>query len=183
WSVPDVSRVGGETAVLPGFRRETEGGVLRIVFDRPGEKINLLDARTLEALERVFLETRGREDVTGILLTSAKPGMFLAGMDVEEITSLTDPFAASEGARRGQKVFAALATLPIPSVAAIGGPCLGGGLELALACTLRVAADDPAVSLGLPEVQLGILPGFGGTQRLPRLVGLPAALDLILTGK
>jgi 3-hydroxyacyl-CoA dehydrogenase/enoyl-CoA hydratase/3-hydroxybutyryl-CoA epimerase len=178
-----VSRVGGEIAVLPGFRRETEGGVLRIVFDRPGDKVNLLDGRALEALERVFIETRGREDVTGILLTSAKPGMFLAGMDVEEIASLTDPFAASEGARRGQKVFAALEALPIPSVAAIGGPCLGGGLELALACTMRVAADDPAVSLGLPEVQLGILPGFGGTQRLPRLIGLPAALDLILTGK
>lgn len=178
-----MNRVAGETAVLRGFRRETEGGILRIVFDRPGDKVNLLDAHVLDALERVFTEIRGRDEITGVLLTSAKPGMFLAGMDVEEIAALVDPFAASEGARRGQKVFSALAELPVPSVAAIGGPCLGGGLELALACTMRVAADDPAVVLGLPEVQLGILPGFGGTQRLPRLVGLPAALDLILTGK
>ena len=158
-------------------------GVLRIVLGRPSAKVGLLTRGALDALDALLQGIPSREDVRALLITGARPGMFLAGMDVDEIAALDDAAAASEGARRGQALFERLARLPQPSVAAIGGPCLGGGLELALACTLRVAADDQAVKLGLPEIQIGIIPGFGGTQRLPRLVGLAAALDLILTGR
>src|SRR6185436_16014157 len=98
------------------------------------------------------------------------------------IASLTDSVKAAAGARSGQRVFQRIADLPVPSACAIGGPCLGGGTELALACTFRIASDHRAVQIGLPEVQLGIIPGFGGTLRLPRLVGLEAALGLILKG-
>lgn len=158
-------------------------GIARVVFDAPDEKVNLLTPALLDAFDRLLEELGRRDDVRGVLIVSGKPGTFIAGMDVEEIARLQDAYQASEGARRGQAVFSRLAGLPQPTVAAIGGTCLGGGTELALACTFRIASDDPAVQIGLPEVQLGIIPGFGGTQRLPRLVGLPVALDLILSGK
>jgi 3-hydroxyacyl-CoA dehydrogenase/enoyl-CoA hydratase/3-hydroxybutyryl-CoA epimerase len=118
-----------------------------------------------------------------LIFESAKEGNFIAGMDIEVIASFTDAFKAAEGARMGQAIFQKIADLPVPSGCAINGACLGGGTELALACTVRVAADSKAVKIGLPETQLGIIPGFGGTQRLPRLIGLVPSLDLILTGR
>ena len=157
-------------------------GILRVVFDRPGQKVNLLTADILFWLDRLLDETRERDDVSGLLFSSAKPAMFIAGMDVEQIASVTDSHKGAEGARFGQAVFQKIADLRKPSVCAIGGPCLGGGAELALACSFRVA-DDEKTRIGLPEVQLGIIPGFGGTQRLPRLIGITASLDLILTGR
>jgi 3-hydroxyacyl-CoA dehydrogenase/enoyl-CoA hydratase/3-hydroxybutyryl-CoA epimerase len=157
-------------------------GILRVVFDRPGEKVNLLTADILNWLDRLLDEARDRDDVSGLLFSSAKPGMFIAGMDVEQIASVNDSHKGAEGARFGQAIFQKIADLRQPSVCAIGGACLGGGTEMALACTFRVAADEET-RIGLPEVQLGIIPGFGGSQRLPRLVGLTAALDLILTGR
>jgi len=163
--------------------RWDEAGILSVVFDRKGESVNLLTAEILQELNRLIDQARGHPDLRGILFTSTKPGMFLAGMDVESIASVTDPQIGTEAARFGQAVFHKIAELKRPSVCVIGGTCLGGGTELALACTLRIAADGPEVKLGLPEVRLGIVPGFGGTQRLPRLVGLTAALDLILTGR
>ena len=166
-----------------GFSREVDAqGVLRVVFDRPGERVNLLDERLLRELGAVLDEVRRREEVRGVLFASAKPGMFLAGMDVEQIASVRDAYRSAEGARFGQAVFQKIADCGRPSACAINGVCLGGGAELALACSMRVAADDPSVRIGFPEVQIGIIPGFGGTQRLPRLIGLPAALELILTG-
>jgi len=164
------------------YRVDAEG-VLHVVFDRPGDKVNLLNELLLRDLDRLLEEVRRREDIRAILFQSAKPGMFIAGMDVDEIASVTDAYRGAEGARFGQSVFQKIADLSRPSACAINGTCLGGGTELALACSIRVAADDPAVSIGLPEVQIGIIPGFGGTQRLPRVVALPTALDLILTGK
>ncbi len=158
-------------------------GIVHVVFDRPGEKVNLLSGPIFERLERLLEEIAGRDDVRGVLFRSAKPRMFVAGMDVEEIASMSDAYKASEGARFGQAVFQKIADLPVPTAAMIGGTCLGGGTELALACTWRTASDDPAVQIGLPETQIGIIPGFGGCQRLPRLVGLMAAIDLILAGK
>jgi len=169
-------------AVGMTYRVDAEG-VLHVVFDRQGDKVNLLDERLLRELDRLLEEVRRREDIRAVLFQSAKPGMFIAGMDVEEIASVTDAYRGAEGARFGQSVFQKIADLSRPSACAINGTCVGGGTELALACSIRVAADDPAVSIGLPEVQIGIIPGFGGTQRLPRLVALPTALDLILTGK
>jgi len=163
--------------------RLDERGLLWVVFDRPGESVNLLDAGILEAMNQLLDDLRARPDVRGLLFKSAKPGMFIAGMDVEQIATVTGSQQGAEGARFGQAVFQKIADLPIPSVCVIGGTCLGGGTELALACSLRTAADDGALRIGLPEVQLGIIPGFGGTQRLPHRVGLPAALEMILTGR
>jgi len=158
-------------------------GILRIVFDRQGERVNLLNEEILRGMGELLDEVRGREDVRGLIISSDKPGMFVAGMDVDQIASVTDAYKGAEGARFGQAVFQKIADLGRPSVCAIGGTCLGGGTEMALACTFRVAADERTVRIGLPEVQLGIIPGFGGTQRLPRLIGLTAALDLILSGR
>jgi len=171
-------------AEVPGISHRLDAdGIVRVVFDLPGEKVNLLNEQILRELDRVLDEMRRREDIRGVIFQSVKPGMFIAGMDVEEIASITDAFLGAEGSRFGQSVFQKIADLGRPSACAINGTCLGGGTELALACSIRVAANDPAVRIGLPEVQIGIVPGFGGTQRLPRLVALPAALDLILTGK
>ncbi len=167
-----------------GVRHEIDAdGIARVIFDTPGARVNLLGRAVLEQLNRILTEFRGRSDLRGVLLASGKPGTFIAGMNVEEIGDVTDNYRASEGARFGQAVFQRIAELSVPTVCAIGGPCMGGGTEMALACSFRVAADDPAVRIGLPEVKLGIIPGFGGTQRLPRLVGLTSALDLILTGR
>ena len=167
-----------------GLRQRLDGeGILLLEFDRPQDKVNLLDAALLQTLERLVEDVRRRDEVRGLLFASAKPAMFIAGMDVEQIAAIGDTFRAAEAARYGQSVFQQLAELDRPSVCAIGGTCLGGGTELALACHFRVASADPAVQIGLPEVQLGIIPGFGGTQRLPRRVALPQALDLILTGR
>ena len=163
--------------------RVDEDGIVHVVFDRPGDKVNLLTPAILREIAQLLDHLRGRADVRGLVFESAKPGVFLAGMDVEQIAAVEDAYRASEAARFGQAVFQRIADLPVPTACAIAGTCLGGGTELALACTFRVAADDPRVRIGLPEVQLGIIPGFGGTQRLPRLVGLASALDLILTGR
>jgi len=158
-------------------------GIVRIVFGRPEDKVNVLSPDILQELGDLLDSVRGREDVRGLIFSSATPGNFIAGMDVEVIASFTDAFKAAEGARFGQIVFQKIEDLPVPSACAINGACLGGGTELALACTVRVAADSRAVKIGLPETQLGIIPGFGGTQRLPRLVGLMPSLDLILSGR
>ena len=165
-----------------GHRVDTDG-VLRVTFDTPGEKVNLLNADVLRELGRVLDEARARDDIRAILFSSAKPDAFIAGMDVAEIAGVNDAYRGSEGARFGQSVLQKIADAAKPSVCAINGGCLGGGTELALACTFRVASDGRAVRIGLPEVRLGIIPGFGGSQRLPRLVGLAPALDLILTGR
>ena len=158
-------------------------GFAHVVFDTPGQSVNLLSPDVLQTLDRVLQEWGSREVVRAVLFRSAKPGMFIAGMDVEVIGAIHDAFRAAEGARFGQAVFQRIADFPKPTMCAIRGTCLGGGTELALACTFRLASDHPQVRIGLPEVQLGIIPGFGGTQRLPRLVGLVPALDMILTGR
>lgn len=158
-------------------------GVVHVLFDRPGDKVNLLTPDALQELGDLLDSIRGREDVRGLIFQSAKPGNFIAGMDIEVIAAFTDAFKAAEGARFGQDVLQKIDDLAVPSACALNGACLGGGAELALACTIRVAADSKAVKIGLPETQLGIIPGFGGTQRLPRLVGLVPSLDLILSGK
>jgi len=174
----------GEIAVNSGMSHRFDAdGVLRIVFDRPGERVNLLNGEILRELGALLDSARDRDDVRGLFFVSAKPDMFIGGMDVEEIGAIDDAVRGAEGARVGQAVFHKIADFGRPSVCAIGGPCMGGGTELALACTFRVAADGPKVRLALPEVRLGIIPGFGGSQRLPRLIGLPGALDLILTGR
>jgi 3-hydroxyacyl-CoA dehydrogenase / enoyl-CoA hydratase / 3-hydroxybutyryl-CoA epimerase len=167
----------------PGVRFEVdESGVGWILFDHPSKPVNVLDTPTLERL-RDLLDEAMRKDVTGLVFASDKPDMFLAGADVEEIAGVTEARLGAEKAAYGQAVYERIAGFAKPTATVITGPCLGGGYELALATTLRIAEDTPKVRVGLPEVQLGILPGFGGTQRLPRRVGLPIALDIILAGK
>src|SRR3989344_2151996 len=154
----------------------------QLTLDVAGQSANTLSREVIAELERILTEL-APQYLRGLILRSAKPGGFIAGADVREFEKVTDAQEATELARNAQRVFAQLAALPFPSVALIHGYCLGGGLELALACTYRVAREDVTTRLGLPEVRLGIHPGFAGTLRLPALIGDLPALDLMLTGR
>jgi 3-hydroxyacyl-CoA dehydrogenase/enoyl-CoA hydratase/3-hydroxybutyryl-CoA epimerase len=168
------------------FRIERgEGAIYHLVMDHAERKFNVLDEEALGSLEAAMteLEQGGGRVASGVVLRSGKAGSFIAGADVEAIGAITDAAVVRALVERAHAAFNRLAALPVPTVAAIDGVCLGGGTELALACDSRVAAEEPRTQIGLPEVLLGIIPGFGGTTRLPRLIGLTAALDLILTGR
>ena len=154
-----------------------------ITIDEPGEKMNTLRAEAGAQVRELLRQIRENKDLRGAVFISAKPDNFIAGADINMIGRCATAQEAEALARQGQQIMAEINALPIPVVAAIHGACLGGGLELALACHRRICSDDAKTVLGLPEVQLGLLPGSGGTQRLPRLVGLTTALDMILTGK
>jgi enoyl-CoA hydratase len=156
-----------------------EGPIALMTIDRP-QVLNALNRQTLAELGRAADELRQDPDVRVVIITGSGDKAFVAGADISELASLTAA-QAQEHARFGQRVFDAIEQLGKPVIAAINGFALGGGCELAMACTLRVAADT--ARLGQPEVNLGIPPGFAGTQRLSRLVGRGAALDLLLTGR
>ena len=165
------------------FRIEwTESKVAHLVMDDPARKLNVLDEAAIAGLEAALTELEVSSP-TGVVLRSGKSGSFIAGADIERIGAMTDREQAKSLIRRAHAAFQRLASLRCPTVAAIDGVCLGGGTELALACDSRIAAEEPRTQIGLPEVMLGIFPGFGGTARLPRVVGLRAALDLILSGR
>jgi 3-hydroxyacyl-CoA dehydrogenase / enoyl-CoA hydratase / 3-hydroxybutyryl-CoA epimerase len=153
-----------------------------LTCDIPGTSTNVLSASVLKELSAKLTEI-GLLKPVGVVVLSAKTGGFIAGADIKEFTSLRTPEEAYALIRSGQRVLDQLESLPCPSVAAVHGFALGGGLELALAASYRVGADDAQLSLGLPEVQLGIHPGFGGTVRMVRLVGVRPALDLMLKGR
>lgn len=153
-----------------------------LTLDVVGQSANVLSQEVLSEFDQ-RLEEIEFQPLKGLILRSAKASGFIAGADVREFEKISDPAKAAELAHLGQNVLAHLAALPFPSVAVIHGFCLGGGLELALACTYRIAREDPGTRLGLPEVRLGIHPGFAGTVRLPPLVGDFAALDMMLTGR
>jgi len=154
-----------------------------LTFDVPDKKVNVFTRQALEELDGVVSDLALRRDIGCLILVSGKPGTFIAGADVEEITKVTDSVEAEAGSRFGHRLFAAWETLPFPTVAAIQGTCLGGGTELALASTYILVSDRADVRVGLPEIRLGILPGWGGCVRLPRRVGVMNALDIILAGK
>lgn len=157
--------------------------VAQLSFDLPGKSANVLSATVLDELAAHLQTLAGTSDLQGVILTSAKPGTFIAGADIREFVGLMDaPEELTAMVRRGHAILGQLANLPSVSVAAIEGVCLGGGLELALACDRRVVANHPKTQLGLPEVKLGLIPGWGGCARLPRLVGLPPAVEMITTG-
>ena len=158
-------------------------GLATLTFDLPEKKANIFNRPVLAELEALLAELRGRTDVAVLVLRSAKEGIFIAGADVDEIERVTDAAEAEAGSRLGHRLFSAWEALPFPTVAAIRGTCLGGGTELALASTWIAASDRPDLRIGLPEVRLGILPGWGGCTRLPRRVGLLAALDMILASR
>lgn len=159
-----------------------EDGIGILYFDLPGEKINKFSTPVVKELEE-WVEKLKNENLKCLLIISKKKNIFIAGADINEIKNYTDPELGYQTGLRGQKVFENISKLPFPTIAVIDGACMGGGTELSLACTYRLASDNPATKIAMPEVNLGILPGWGGTQRLPRLIGLQRSLDIILTGK
>ncbi|GAA4495573.1 3-hydroxyacyl-CoA dehydrogenase NAD-binding domain-containing protein [Pseudaeromonas paramecii] len=161
---------------------EGPDGLLILTIDNPRASMNVLDMALLPEFAAV-LDLLADQSPAGLLICSGKPDSFIAGADIKMLDACADAAAGSELASQGQQLFARLAALPFPTMALIHGPCLGGGLELALACDRRICSDDDKTRLGLPEVKLGLLPGSGGTQRLPARIGLPAALDLMLSGR
>jgi 3-hydroxyacyl-CoA dehydrogenase/enoyl-CoA hydratase/3-hydroxybutyryl-CoA epimerase len=159
-----------------------EDNIAWLHFDNQGSGTNVLSASVLEAFYEGLLELVERAPL-GLIIVSDKTNGFIAGADVREFALLENHDQALSAIQRGQEVFDRLAALPFPTIALIHGFCLGGGLEMALACRYRVARDDPGTRLGLPEVRLGIHPGFGGTVRLTALVGAVHAMDLMLSGR
>lgn len=154
-----------------------------ITIDIPGESMNVLRVDFADEVHAILCRLRENPSLAGVVFISGKPDNFIAGADINMIAGCLSAAQAEALARQGQQLMDEIAALPVTSVAAIHGPCLGGGLELALACQQRICSDDDATRLGLPEVQLGLLPGSGGTQRLPRLIGASRALELMLTGR
>ncbi len=161
------------------LRLSTRDGIAIVTVDRPA-KLNALDVRTIGELEAAFQEIGGDAGIRGVILTGAGEKAFVAGADIGELASLS-AVEARAFAARGQRVLGSIESLGKPVVAAVNGFALGGGCELALACHVRVAADS--ARLGTPEVKLGIMCGYAGTQRLPRLLGKGRALELLLTGE
>lgn len=159
-----------------------EDGVLVLSFDREGSPVNTFAQEVLIELDGL-LERLALDPPKGLVLRSAKSSGFVAGADIKEFQSFDEKGTVGDAIRRGQQVFQRLAELPCPTVAAIHGFCMGGGTEIALACRYRVASSDASTRIGLPEVKLGIYPGWGGSVRLPPLVGAPAAFDMMLTGR
>jgi enoyl-CoA hydratase len=160
-------------------RVETEEGVRTVTVNRP-EKLNALNAEVMAALEAALAEAAGDGALRALIVTGAGEKAFIAGADIGELATLT-PVEGREHARRGQAVVDRFEAMPFPTIAAINGFAYGGGLELAMACTLRVASEN--AKMGLPETSLGILPGYGGTQRLARLIGASRAMELVLTSE
>ena len=154
-----------------------------ISLNVPEESMNVLSGQTMDEIEIILNQIESNRELKGVVLTSGKPDSFIAGADINMISACTTIDETEDLARRGQAIFARVEKSHVPFAAAIHGVCLGGGLEFSLACHYRVASDDEKTQLGLPEVKLGLLPGSGGTQRLPRLVGIQNALDMMLTGK
>ena len=173
------------SAANPNFQVDADS-IGWITFDDPERKLNVLSEPVMrdlaEALDQAH--TAEREGlIQALVIQSSKPSSFIAGADVDEITNLEDPSEAEQKIQLGQAIYGELVKLSVPTVAAIHGICLGGGTEIALACQYRVLSDSKITKVGLPEVKLGILPALGGTTRLPRLVGLQASLELLITGK
>src|SRR5918996_3388260 len=168
---------------MSAFTTQLHDSIAVVTFDLPGEPVNKLTSAVKIEFEALLIRLRDEADIRGVVLVSGKSDSFIAGADIEEFTALTTEDEAERLSFEGQEMVSRVETLPKPVVAAIHGACLGAGRERALACHYRVATDHPKTQLGLPEVQLGLIPGAGGCQRLPRLIGLRAALDMILTGK
>ena len=158
---------------------EVRDRVAIVTVNRP-KVLNALNDQTMEELRRVFLEIRHREDVQGVIFTGAGEKAFIAGADINELATQT-PLEGKDRSRRGHHILEIIENLGKPVVAAVNGYALGGGCEIAMACHIRLASEN--AKLGQPEVKLGIVAGYGGTQRLVRLIGLGRALELLLTGE
>ncbi|MEO8216412.1 MAG: 3-hydroxyacyl-CoA dehydrogenase NAD-binding domain-containing protein [Acidobacteriota bacterium] len=165
------------------FRLEEDGDLAVVWFDLPGEKVNKFSSAVMLELDALVDVLAGMSAIKRLVFASAKSSIFIAGADITEFTKVTSAMEAEKFTRFGQQVFSKISRLPQVTVGAVNGPCLGGGTELLLNLDYRVIADDPRASIALPETKLGIFPAWTGTTRLPRLIGLTAALDMILTGK
>ncbi len=156
-------------------------GIAHVILDAPDGKVNILNQSFLEDLEATARQLAKTSGVRAAVVSSAKEGGFIAGADVKQIQAVTDPAEGERLAREGQRIFGLWADLRFPVVAAVHGHCMGGGTEFILACHARIVAENAAIAL--PEIKLGLFPGFGGTQRLPRLISLEKSLDIILSGR
>jgi len=165
------------------FRIERDGDLAIVWFDLPGEKVNKFSSTVMAEFASVVDELERSSDIKRIILASGKPSIFIAGADVTEFSKATSAEQAAEYTRFGQQTIHRFSKLPQVTVAAINGAALGGGCELSISCDYRVMSDSPKAQIGLPETKLGIFPAWGGVTKLPRLIGLPAALDIILQGK
>jgi 3-hydroxyacyl-CoA dehydrogenase/enoyl-CoA hydratase/3-hydroxybutyryl-CoA epimerase len=161
---------------------QREDGVVVLSLDRAEASVNALSQDVLIELGEL-IERLAIDPPKGVVIASAKPSGFIAGADLKEFQEFDRRGTVNDAIRRGQATFQKLAELPCPTVSAIHGFCMGGGTEISLACRYRVASNDPSTRIGLPETKLGIFPGWGGSARLPRLIGAPAAMDLMLTGR
>lgn len=162
--------------------RKRNSGIALLILDAPG-KANLMTAGALDEFESAIHEVGRDPSISAVGIVSGKPDSFVLGADLHEIIKFTEAAQALALSSRGQEILNALSNVPKPTVVGINGPCLGGGLELALACDVRIATDSETTQLGLPEVRLGFIPGLGGTQRLPRLIGARSAVELILSAE
>jgi 3-hydroxyacyl-CoA dehydrogenase / enoyl-CoA hydratase / 3-hydroxybutyryl-CoA epimerase len=162
---------------------EKENSVAVVWMDQPGEKVNKISIDLVDKFKTMLDSLEADDAVKAVVLISRKPDNFIAGADIEKFKDMASAAEAEMLSHQGHALLNRMAAFPKPIVAAIHGATLGGGLEVALACHYRIASDDPKTILALPEVKLGLLPGGGGTQRLPALIGLQAALDMMLTGK
>ena len=165
-----------------GFHLIPRGDVAWLEWDLPGEKVNKLSSLVMNRFGELIDELRD-SSYKAVVLISRKKNIFIAGADIEEIKCLNTEEEYAEAIELGQGIFNRLENLPMPTIAAIDGACVGGGCELVLACDYRIITDNKSTKIGLPEVRLGLIPGFGGCVRLPRVVGLQASLDIILSGK
>ena len=164
------------------WQAEQDGdGIVVLTLDRAGSSVNALSRAVIDELAEL-VERLSFEPPKGVVVRSGKAS-FIVGADIKEFEGFEKSGTVQDALENGQRVMQRLAKLPCPTVAAIHGVCMGGGTELALACRQRVASRDPSTRIALPEVKLGIFPGWGGSARLPRLVGAPAALELMLTGR
>ena len=168
---------------MPALTWEIKDGIAIVTFDTPGAPVNVISAPVKDEVTRAFEILKTDERVKAVAFFSGQRDNFIAGADIDEFVKLTTAAEAEQMSAQGQAMLGRIADFPKPVVVGINGACLGGGFEFALCCTYRVATDNPKTSIGLPEIQLGILPGAGGCQRLPRLIGVRAALDIILAGK
>lgn len=159
-------------------------GIARVVFDLPNSKVNVLSGPVLDEFNQILDELSKNKQAKALVITSAKNGIFIAGADIKSFIGVIDnPSLVRPFLEKAHKIFNKLQNLPFPSIAVINGVCLGGGTELALACTYRIVTDNPSTSIGLPEVNLGIFPAWGGSQRLPKLVGFREGIQMLITGK
>lgn len=159
-----------------------KNGVLHVTIDKPDASVNAFSASVLVELEELIESIERDSSLRGVLFKSGKSGTFIAGADIKEMTSITGPEQAQAASERGQRIFQRLENLKVPKVALISGSCLGGGLEFAMCCDYRIADDDRKTQIGLPEVMIGLVPGWGGTVRLPRFVGTLDAVKMITGG-